>query len=184
MRPFERVNTTIRLLRGLSHASQFDQSQWILAGPGLRIQKRFGEIQLKGLVSFGSHIGLAVIGESHQMSAVLQIGDHTHIQDRTHINCYQSITIGHHCAISWDVEILDTDVHRILLDHGPIVPTKPVTIGNHVWIGTRAIILKGVTIGDDAVVAAGSVVTSDVPPATLVGGNPARIIRSINGWLP
>ena len=59
---------------------------------------------------------------------------------------------------------------------------KPVAIGNNVWIGCKAIILKGVTIGEGAVVAAGSVVTKDVAPFTLVAGNPARVIREVKGW--
>lgn len=53
----------------------------------------------------------------------------------------------------------------------------PIVLGNDVWVGVRAIILSGVTIGDGAVVAAGSVVTKDVPPYAIVGGNPARIIK-------
>jgi len=54
---------------------------------------------------------------------------------------------------------------------------QPVTIGDHVWIGTRALILPGVTIGDGAVVGAGSVVTKDVLPNGVVAGNPARLLR-------
>lgn len=60
--------------------------------------------------------------------------------------------------------------------------TAPIQIGNHVWIGARAIILKGVTIGDGVVVAAGAVVTKDVPPNTLVGGVPAKIIKENISW--
>jgi len=56
---------------------------------------------------------------------------------------------------------------------------KPVTVGDNVWIGANAVILPGVTIGDRAVVAAGAIVTKDVPPDTLVGGNPAVVIRNI-----
>lgn len=56
---------------------------------------------------------------------------------------------------------------------------KPVTIGDNVWLGGRSVILPGVTIGDNAVVAAGAVVVKDVPPNVVVGGNPARIIRQI-----
>jgi maltose O-acetyltransferase len=60
-----------------------------------------------------------------------------------------------------------------------------VHIGDNVWIGRSAIILPGVTIGDNAVVAAGAVVTKDVPDATLVAGNPARVVRTLvvdDGW--
>lgn len=60
--------------------------------------------------------------------------------------------------------------------------SAPIHIGNHVWIGARATILKGVTIGDGAVVAAGAVVNKDVPPNTLVGGVPARIIKENISW--
>jgi acetyltransferase-like isoleucine patch superfamily enzyme len=56
---------------------------------------------------------------------------------------------------------------------------RPIAIGRNVWIGTGAIIIGGVTVGENSVVAAGSVVTKDVPPNTLVAGNPARLIRSI-----
>lgn len=180
----QQMATLLRLIRGTWYAPRFDKRHWVLAGTGLRIEKRFGKIYLGAVVGLGSHVGIAVIGESHITPAVLQIGAHTYIQDRAHINCYQRITIGDHCAISWDVEILDTDIHRMLIDENPITPTAPVTIGNHVWIGARAIVLKGVIIGDNAVIAAGSVVTSDIPAATLAGGNPARVIRSITGWLP
>lgn len=54
---------------------------------------------------------------------------------------------------------------------------KPITIGNHVWIGGNALIMPGVTIGNDVVVAAGAVVTKDVPDGTMVAGNPAKVIR-------
>ena len=77
--------------------------------------------------------------------------------------------------------ILDSDFHHLdpLKRHAPDAPAKSVTIANNVWIGSRAIILKGVTIGDDAVVGAGAVITKNVPPKTLVAGNPARIIRTL-----
>ncbi len=61
------------------------------------------------------------------------------------------------------------------------VVARPIVIGNNVWIGAGATIIGGVTVGENAVVGAGSVVTRDVPPNTLVGGNPARIIRSVAG---
>lgn len=63
-------------------------------------------------------------------------------------------------------------------------PRHPIVIGNDVWIGTRVIILPGVRIGDHAIIGAGSVVTKDVPPLAIIGGNPARFIRSRNVTLP
>jgi acetyltransferase-like isoleucine patch superfamily enzyme len=76
-------------------------------------------------------------------------------------------------------------MHEILYaeDKHPARPLQSaVRIGNHVWIGAQAIILKGVTIGENSVVAAGAIVTKDVPPFTLVAGAPAKIVRKIAGW--
>jgi acetyltransferase-like isoleucine patch superfamily enzyme len=92
------------------------------------------------------------------------------------LDCAEEIVIGHDVAIADHVTIRDTDDHHIT---GGRPMTLPVHIGNHVWIGTRAIILKGVTIGDGAVVAAGAVVTADVAPGMLVGGVPARPLREV-----
>jgi acetyltransferase-like isoleucine patch superfamily enzyme len=75
--------------------------------------------------------------------------------------------------------IRDSDNH--LLD-GRDRRSAPIRIGDHVWIGLRATILKGVTIGDGAVVAAGALVIHDVPPGALVGGVPARVIRENVTW--
>jgi acetyltransferase-like isoleucine patch superfamily enzyme len=59
----------------------------------------------------------------------------------------------------------------------------PVVIGDRVWVGTRAVILKGVTIGDGAVVAAGAVVNKDVPAHSVVAGGPARVVGSVDSWV-
>lgn len=89
----------------------------------------------------------------------------------------ESVTIGKDCAIAWGVTICDHDMHKIYIDDVQQTETAPIKIGNGVWIGMNATILKGVTIGDGAVVAAHSVVTKDVPAKALVGGNPAKIIK-------
>lgn len=175
----------LRLMRGTLYSICFEEKKWVLAGPSLRIEKRFGEIHLGNLVSLGGDVGIAVVGESPLRKAVLRIGAHTYVQDRTHINCYDSVTIGEHCAISWDVEILDTDIHTQLDEDGqPLGRTASVLIEDRVWIGTHAIILKGVTIGHDSIVAAGSVVTRPIPPCSVCAGNPAKVIRSTRGWIP
>ena len=90
-----------------------------------------------------------------------------------------NITIGNNVNISPEVIILtayhDPD------DENFAGIEKPVVVEDYAWIATRALILPGVTIGRRAIVAAGSVVTKDVPPDTIVGGNPARPIRQRNG---
>lgn len=108
---------------------------------------------------------------------------HNSYMNASLIQCASSITIGDNCAIASDVLIQDTDFHPMLDEDGnEKTYTKPISIGNHVWICAKATILKGVTIGDGAIVAAGAVVTKDVPPYTLVGGNPARVIKENVKW--
>ncbi len=82
--------------------------------------------------------------------------------------------IGEKCMIAWDCVIMDRDYHAV---EGVVEQTKPVIIEDNVWIGCRAIILKGVHIGKNAVVGAGAIVTKDVPEYAIVGGNPAKVIR-------
>ena len=103
-----------------------------------------------------------------------------YINSNCQIVCSQRITIGQGVAIADGVLIRDTDDHD--LDVEGYEKVKPVTIGNHVWIGQRATILKGVTIGDGAVVAAGAVVTKDVPANSVVAGVPAKVIRTDVSW--
>lgn len=122
------------------------------------------------------------VGVRLTSGATLSIGDHTYINRSASIDCTQEITIGDCCAISDNVQILDSDFHPMTYNGKTSTMSKPVHIGNHVWIGRSAIILKGVTIGDGAIVGAGSVVTRDVPARCLVAGNPARVIKENVGW--
>ncbi len=95
------------------------------------------------------------------------------------ISCFEHISIGDGVYISEQVLIRDSDDHEIS-DRGPV--TLPIRIGNHVWIGAKATILKGVTIGDGAVIAAGAIVNKNVPANTLVGGIPAKVLRNNINW--
>ena len=90
------------------------------------------------------------------------------------------IRIGDNCMIAPGVHIY-TATHSLQAEerNAGVEYGKPVTIGNNVWIGGRAVINPGVTIGDDAVIASGAVVTKDVPDRAVVGGNPARMIKYI-----
>lgn len=177
------ISLTGQLLRGLLHYPIFDQKGYVLAGPGLRIRKRFGKIYLGRIVGFGPEVGISVVGQDATRKAVLEIGAGTHIRARTHINCQERVSIGEHCGISWDVEILDTDFHGVVGLDGTERPRQaPVMIGDRVWIGTRSIVLKGVTIGHDSIVAAGSVVTRSIPPHSLCAGNPAVVVKEVRGW--
>ena len=87
------------------------------------------------------------------------------------------IEVGEKTLIGAGCLICDSDMHEVPLGSGNPVAVAPIRIGTGVFIGARCIVLKGVTIGDGAVIAAGSVVTSDVPASTVVAGNPARVVR-------
>ena len=96
------------------------------------------------------------------------------------IVCSKKIVIGKNVAIARDVVIRDTDAHQILGKNHQ--KQKEVIIGDNVWIGTKAMIMKGVTIGDGAIIAAGAIVTKDVPPHTIVAGVPAKVIQERVEW--
>ena len=98
------------------------------------------------------------------------------------IRCKNNIKIGQNVAISHDVTIMDSDAHNIKYEGYQM--TKQIIIGNNVWIGSRALILKGVNIGNGAIIAAGSVVTKDVPMNSMVAGIPARVIKENLNWSP
>ncbi|MDE9364328.1 acyltransferase [Luteipulveratus sp. YIM 133132] len=115
--------------------------------------------------------------------AVLELAPRSAIGARSVVNVATRVTIGAGTQVSWQCQILDTDFHEIRDEDGRAGPVSaPVTIGEHVLIGTGAIILKGVTIGDHAVVGAGSVVSGDVPAYAIVAGNPARVVGRTSGW--
>lgn len=95
-----------------------------------------------------------------------------------------SITIGEDCMFSANIEIWNTDSHLItdLNDNPYNHKETPVNVGNHVWLGKNATVLKGVTIGDNSIVGFNSVVTHDVPSNSVAAGNPARIVKENVTW--
>jgi acetyltransferase-like isoleucine patch superfamily enzyme len=100
------------------------------------------------------------------------------------IVCMQHVRLGAGTALSWGSQVLDTDHHHIVTDGQTDLPefSAPVHIGNSVLVGSRVSVLKGVTIGDHSVIGSGAVVTRDVPPQSVVAGNPARVVREGVRW--
>lgn len=103
-----------------------------------------------------------------------------YINHNVNISCFKRIEIGTDVVISENVTIRDSDNHSLLGSNKESI--QPVKIGSHVWIGLNATILKGVTIGDGAIIAAGAVVTKNVPERCLVAGVPAKVIKENVGW--
>ena len=112
---------------------------------------------------------------------VLTIGNNTSINYRTVISVESMVKIGNNCLIAEETKIFDNNSHGIDYRHRQMTEkdVSPIIIEDDVWIGMNSIILKGVTIGRGAVVAAGSVVTKNVPAMTVVSGNPATVIKEI-----
>jgi len=119
-----------------------------------------------------------------KLNPSIKIGDHCWIGDHFHITAINSIDIGDGVLTGHQITITDNSHGNTDFESMKIQPTKrsivskgPVVICNNVWIGDKATILSGVTIGEGAVVAANAVVTKDVPAFAVVGGNPARVIK-------
>jgi galactoside O-acetyltransferase len=142
-------------------------------------------------------IGCNIVFETEQ--GTIKIGDRVFISNGTSFHCINSITIGNDVMFSWGCTIIDNNSHSLIsqermddvnnwrkgIEEGQIgkyknwttVKNAPIVIKDKAWIGFNCIIMKGVTIGEGAIIAAGSVVTKDVPDYAIAGGNPATIIK-------
>lgn len=123
----------------------------------------------------------------------IAIGGLVYLGDDVIVSTRASVRIGDRTLIAHGVQIFDNDSHPLdararhedylaLLEGRPRphpIPAAPIEIGDDCWLGVNSIVLKGVRIGDRSVVAAGSVVTHDIPPDSLAAGNPARVVRSL-----
>ncbi len=170
-----------------ARASQPKQAVWGHLGQGSRVNQ---PLLVNGVerVYIGDNVNIAygsrieAIGDyaGRTYNGKLFIGDGTTAEMFLHIGCAQSIKIGRDCIVAGHVTITDHD-HGLATDkplHYQPLQTARVLIGDSVFIGEGAFIAKGVCIGDHAVIAAGAVVTEDVPAGAVVGGVPAKIINS------
>lgn len=162
-------------------------------------------IQLKGSGKISNHVtlkgvnirGNVAVGENTilkfvELSGNVTIGHHTTINGPNVqiLSLVNPITVGNFCSIAKDVTIQEYNHKTDGLSSynfnkhvfggkaiDDVISKGAIRIGSDVWIGTKCVVLSGVSIGDGAIVAAGSIVTKDVPPFAIVGGNPARVIR-------
>lgn len=133
------------------------------------------------------------------LNGKMEVGDRVVVNEGTKFICTAGITIGNDVLISWGCTIVDSNMHSLdsnerlkdtqntrkeienntigqNVDYS-VIKSSPIIIKDKAWIGFNSIIMKGVTIGEGAVIGAGSVVTNDVPDYAVVGGNPAKIIK-------
>lgn len=141
-------------------------------------------IRIGNNTSFGKDLYLTAWGGVSNCTPNLSIGNNCSFGAYNHITCANKITIGDSLLTGKWVTITDNshgetdkDTLGMRPQKRPITSKGPVVIGNNVWIGDKATILPGVSIGDGAVIAANAVVTKDVPAYSVVGGNPAKVIK-------
>lgn len=152
---------------------RYNKTGWIKIGKGSRI----GTSNRGYRITFFHPTRISARGEG----ATIEIGENAFING-ANIFARKSVKIGNHAHIGGGVTITDLNAHltySLNRDEGEDHP-EPVIIGNNVWIGLDAIILKGTEIGDNSVVAAGSVVKGKFPEFSLIGGNPAKLIKILD----
>ena len=172
------------LVRKVADAANILNAQWRLLGKArvplsVRLSGRVyimgeGELILgRGVTLIGTVVPVELGTYS---SGRIEIGDYTFINYGCSIAARSSVKIGSRCHLRHYTFIMDNDQHDVAR-HTELPPSAPVIIEDDVWIGSKAVILPGVHIGRHAVIGAGSIVTSDVPPHSVVAGNPARVLR-------
>ena len=147
-------------------------------------------VRLRGRVQL-SGCGEVVLGEGVSLNGTLvpiemvtytsgriEIGNHTFINYGSSIAARASVKIGSYCHLGHYTFVMDNDQHDVVR-HTELPQSDPVIIEDHVWIGSKSVILPGVRIGSRAVIGAGSIVTKDIPPRCVAAGNPARVIRRL-----
>ncbi|TAH27771.1 MAG: acyltransferase [Cytophagales bacterium] len=142
----------------------------------------FPKLNIRGETIIGNHVRIWSAIEKSKIfvksGAKLKVGDNTRING-AHISVSQEVIIGNNVRISPYVLIMDDDFHDIK-QHFAEGKKAKIVIEDNVWLASKCSVLKGVTIGEGAVVATGAVVTKDVAPFTLVAGIPAKMIKKIS----
>lgn len=151
----------------------------------------------KSNIKIGSHCHIYGTLITYPYGGKIKIGDYCSLGESSRIVSGKNISIGNRVLIAHNVNIIDNNSHPVdaKLRHQDFLDnysngmqeqdlnSKEIIIEDDVWIGFNSIILKGVSIGTGAIIAAGSVVTKDVSPYTIVAGNPARFVKKINNLI-
>ncbi|MEB3286193.1 MAG: acyltransferase [Vampirovibrionales bacterium] len=196
----------------LSENGQIDRRRLILISPDTRLSKaRSARIRLSANAKlnygYSTHLFVdtqqtrLVMGEDARLNvapgnctiqkgcsvfiadnAGLSFGENLTLVSNARIVAYADITFGANCIVGWEAQIMSGDGHPVYYGGHETNAPRAISIGDNVWIGSRAVVLKGVTIGEGAIVAANAVVTKDVPAHAVVAGNPAKIVMSDVDW--
>jgi galactoside O-acetyltransferase len=186
----------IELLRKLVHArrERISRANATSVGNGTKLVGLIDRRAAGAEINIGAHCFIQGQVVAERNESRINLADHVLLGGGSVIDCALSVTVERNVLISYACVIADADNHSLYAEQRvndlatwmdgrrhdwSHTEMAPIRICEGAWIGARSIILKGVTIGAGAVVGMGSVVTKDVPPRTVVGGNPARIIREI-----
>ena len=161
------LNARIRL----RHATSLGRHVTLRGRPAVSNEGRMTIGDHVRLVSTVARLELVTVAGGH-----LEIGNNVFINYGSSLVASAQVRIGDDCLIGTHVMVMDCDFHRVE-DKAWDTTGEPIVIEDRVWLGNRSMVLKGVRVGHDAVVAAGSVVTKDVEPRTLVAGVPAAVVR-------
>ena len=138
-------------------------------------------ISKTGIINFG-HNNKIGTGSKLNISGNLIFGDRVNFSGESCIISHKQISFGNNCLISWNTLFMDTDFHPIIdYENNRKNHNKPIIIGNSVWVGAKATLLKGATIGNNCIISANSHVTKKFDDDIIIGGNPACIIGSMIG---
>jgi acetyltransferase-like isoleucine patch superfamily enzyme len=184
------IDGVIRFIRRVFIAEPFFKAQCKSYGKNVHTSIFLHWMNGKGDIILGDDI--TIDGKSSFTFAArfsdhptLEIGDGTDMSNRCSFFVGKRITIGKHCMIASGTIMFDSNGHstdpasRLAGLPPPADEVKPITIGDNVWIGRNVMIFPGVTVGDGSVISAAAVVMSDVPPYTVVAGNPARRVSNL-----
>jgi len=160
---------------GLYYFSRFDNNARRMITGKISVNKKYGKI-ITDRCRIWKGVKLSVCGKDKNNKAILKIGRFTTIGDRTEIHVGKKVVIGESVRIAWDCIIMDRNYHGI---DGKPEKINPVIIKDFTWIGCRSIIMPGVTVGRGAIIAAGSVVINNINDGEIWGGNPAKIIGTV-----
>jgi hypothetical protein len=187
--PASALEEAMALVKGQFYRTKFRLlRRRVIIGRGLRVVGRL-DVRGPGTVIFGDDcrvFSTAIAPTTpwtQSPQAVMRFGNQVALTG-TRLSCVDRIEVGDGTVLA-DARITDTDFHAVETNGvhrlKTLGTTKPVVIGRNVWVCMGAMVLRGVTIGDGAVVAAGAVVAGDVPPNVVVFGNPARVVWQLKG---
>jgi len=173
--------------------SQFCAGARLSDGVRLGLTARLINLRAADQIEIGANSAIRGILRN-EPGGHIRIGSHVYVGDGVILSAAEQIVVGAGTLLAHGVQVFDNDSHpvdaheraqhfRMILGLETTAQVKigaaAVLIGERCWIGMQSLVMKGVTIGDEAIVAAGSVVTTDIPRRVLVGGNPARVIKPL-----